>query len=163
MGRQYNKGEKRRRRQRYIRRKTGYVRAEAARRATRLDEIFHGIAAVKLNRMEGYQLSRFRAITQAIVRAETKTAAIRALVPALIDIVTGLGFFGVLLLAGPEVTRGERTVGEFMSFFTAMTLAFQPLRRLGGLAGTWQSAAASLERIYAILDIIPTIRSGSRR
>ncbi|MCB2117238.1 MAG: ABC transporter ATP-binding protein, partial [Rhodobacteraceae bacterium] len=105
--------------QRYIRRKTDYVRTEAARRATRLDEIFHGIAAVKLNRMEDYQLSRFRQIVGGIVRAETRTAASRALIPALIDIVTGLGFFGVLLLAGPEVTSGERTVGEFMSFFTA--------------------------------------------
>ncbi|MEI2807819.1 MAG: ABC transporter ATP-binding protein [Albidovulum sp.] len=145
--------------QRYIRRKTGYVRGEAARRATRLDEIFHGIAAVKLNRMEGYQLSRFRAITQAIVRAETKTAAIRAVVPALIDIVTGLGFFGVLLLAGPEVTRGERTVGEFMSFFTAMSLAFQPLRRLGDMAGAWQTAAASLERLYRLFDTRPTVKA----
>jgi len=145
--------------QRYIRRKTGYVRTEAARRATRLDEIFHGIGAVKLNRMEGYQLSRFRAITQAIVRAETKTAAIRALVPALIDIVTGLGFFGVLLLAGPEVTAGQRTVGEFMSFFTAMSLAFQPLRRLGDMAGAWQTAAASLERLYRLFDTAPTVKA----
>jgi ATP-binding cassette subfamily B protein/subfamily B ATP-binding cassette protein MsbA len=145
--------------QRYIRRKTGYVRTEAARRATRLDEIFHGIAAVKLNRMESSQLSRFRDITRAIVRAETKTAAIRALVPALIDIVTGLGFFGVLLLAGPEVTRGERTVGEFMSFFTAMTLAFQPLRRLGDMAGAWQTAAASLERLYRLFDTQASVRT----
>ena len=30
--------------------------------------------------------------------------------------------------------RGERSVGDFMSFFTALSLAFQPLRRLGGLA-----------------------------
>jgi ATP-binding cassette subfamily B protein/subfamily B ATP-binding cassette protein MsbA len=34
-----------------------------------------------------------------------------------------------------------------MSFFTAMSLTFQPLRRLGDLSGTWQVAAASLERI----------------
>ena len=145
--------------QRYIRRKTGYVRGEAARRATRLDEIFHGIAAVKLNRMEGYQLSRFRQIVAGIVRAETKTATSRALIPALIDIVTGLGFFGVLLLAGPEVTSGERTVGEFMSFFTAMALAFQPLRRLGDMTGAWQTAAASLERLYRLFDMKTTVRS----
>ena len=49
-----------------------------------------------------------------------------------------------------------------MSFFTALALAFQPLRRLGGLAGGWQTAATSLERIYAIFDIQPTIRSGPR-
>ena len=42
-------------------------------------------------------------------------------------------------------------------------LAFQPLRRLGSLAGTWQIAAASLERIYQVLDLRPSITSGTRR
>ncbi|MCV2873810.1 ABC transporter ATP-binding protein/permease [Defluviimonas sp. WL0050] len=144
--------------QRYIRRKTDHVRTQAGQRATRLDEVFHGIAAVKLNRMEDYQISRFRDIVGRIVRAEVKTAASRAAIPALIDIVTGLGFFGVLLLAGGEITSGERTVGEFMSFFTAMALAFQPLRRLGDMAGTWQVAAASLTRLYRLFDTRPAIR-----
>jgi ABC-type multidrug transport system fused ATPase/permease subunit len=75
----------------------------------------------------------------------------QSFIPALIDLVTGLGFFLVLLLAGEQIISGKRTLGEFMSFFTAMSLAFQPLRRLGALAGTWQVAAASLERIYAFL------------
>ena len=68
----------------------------------------------------------------------------------------------VMAVGGAQVTSGQRTVGEFMSFFTALSLAFQPLRRLGGLAGGWQTAAASLERIYAIFDTKPTIRSGPR-
>ncbi len=144
--------------QRYIRRKTDHVRTQAAQRATRLDEVFHGITAIKLNRMEGYQLGRFRSIVAGIVRAEVKTAASRATIPALIDIVTGLGFFGVLLLAGREITSGERSVGEFMSFFTAMALAFQPVRRLGDMAGTWQVAAASLTRLYRLFDTKPAIR-----
>ena len=63
-----------------------------------------------------------------------KQSAVSATIPALIDVVTGLGFVGVLALGGAQVTSGERTVGEFMSFFTALSLAFQPLRRLGGLA-----------------------------
>ena len=40
-----------------------------------------------------------------------------------------------------------------------MSLASQPLRRLGGLAGTWQTAAASLERVYRVFDITPEVRS----
>ncbi|MFZ1726170.1 MAG: ABC transporter ATP-binding protein [Albidovulum sp.] len=143
--------------QRYIRRKTDHVRTQAAARATRLDEVFHGIVSVKLNRMEDYQLSRFKRIVSAIVRAEVKSAASRALIPALIDIVTGLGFLGVLVLAGPAITEGDRTVGEFMSFFTAMALAFQPLRRLGDMAGIWQVAATSLTRIFRLFDTVPSI------
>ena len=144
--------------QRYIRRKTMQMRAQAGRRATRLDEIFHGIQAIKLNRMEGYQTDRFRSIVDVIVRAEVRTMMGRATVPALIDIVTGVGFFTVLMLAGGEISEGARTTGEFMSFFTAMALTFQPIRRLGDQAGVWQIAAASLERIFRLFDTLPAPR-----
>lgn len=149
--------------QRYIRRKTRQIRAQASDRATRLDEVMHGIQTVRLNRLEAYQTSRFARLVAHIRDATVKMSTMNVLVPALIDIVTGLGFVGVLVLGGAQVSRGERSVGEFMSFFTALTLAFQPLRRLGGLAGTWQTAAASLERIYAIFDTKPTIFSGPRQ
>ncbi|WBU65093.1 ABC transporter ATP-binding protein [Paracoccus aerodenitrificans] len=148
--------------QRYVRRKTRGARQFASDRATRIDEVLHGIGTVRLNRIEEYQTSRFAAIVGRIRRAEIKIAATGAVVPAMIDVVTGLGFVGVLALGGAEVTRGERTVGDFMAFFTALSLAFQPLRRLGSLAGTWQVAAASLERIYDVFDTQPSIRPGLR-
>ena len=137
---------------RYLRRKAMHTREQAGLRATRLDEIFHGIQAVKLNRMEDYQASRFQRIVATIVRAEVKTALGRAAMPALVDVITGLGFFAVLMLGGREVAEGTRTTGEFMAFFTAMALTFQPIRRLGDLAGQWQVAEASLERIFTLLD-----------
>ena len=148
--------------QRYVRRKTRQMRTRASLRATRLDEVLHGISTVKLNRIEASQTARFAEIVDRIRDDSVKVSAINALIPALIDLVTGLGFVGVLALGGAQVTSGERTVGDFMSFFTALSLAFQPLRRLGGLTGSWQQAAASLERIYSILDLQPTIRSGPR-
>ncbi|MTH35872.1 ATP-binding cassette domain-containing protein [Paracoccus limosus] len=148
--------------QRYIRRKMRQNRVNASQRATRLDEVLHGINAVKLNRMEDYQTRRFGEIVGRIRTSEIKMSGIGATIPALVDVVTGLGFMGVLWMGGAEVTSGERTVGDFMAFFTAMALAFQPLRRLGSLTGTWQIAAASLERIYAVMDLRPSITSGTR-
>jgi len=148
--------------QRYIRRKTRQMRDVSGQRATRLDEVFHGIAAVKLYQMEEYQLGRFVRLVDRIRAAVVKMAVSQSLVPAMIDVVTGLGFFAVLMLGGPEIVEGKRTVGEFMSFFTAMALAFQPLRRLGGMAGTWQTAAASLERLYRVMDIVPAVKSPER-
>ena len=145
--------------QRYIRRKFGQLREQAGRRATRLDEIFHGITAIKLNRIEDYQLDRFKRIVASIVKAETKSVASRVTVPAMIDIVTGIGFFTVIIFGGREIAQGERTVGEFMAFFSAMTLAFQPLRRLGDIAGQWQTAAVSLRRIYGLLDRQAEVRA----
>ena len=148
--------------QRYIRRKVRQNRANASLRATRLDEVLHGIASIRLNRAEADQTARFAAIVGRIRRAETKVAATSSVIPALTDIVTGIGFVAVLALGGNEVMEGDRSVGDFMAFFTALALAFQPMRRLGGLAGTWQTAAASLERIYQVFDTQPTVVSGPR-
>ncbi|MFN3647869.1 MAG: ABC transporter ATP-binding protein [Gemmobacter sp.] len=148
--------------QRYVRRKTAVVREQSGERATRLDEVFHGIATVKLNRMEAWQAARFGAIVEGLVKGQVRMAFGQSFIPGLIDLVTGLGFFLVLLLAGEQIISGQRSLGEFMSFFTAMSLAFQPLRRLGALAGTWQVAAASLERIYAFLDLRPAVVAPAR-
>ncbi len=145
--------------QKYIRRKTKHMREQASMRSTRLDEVFHGINPIKLNRLEDYQLGRFTSIIDKIVSAEIKTAASRAMIPSLIDIITGLGFFGVMIVGGQDIIEGEKTVGQFMSFFSAMALAFQPMRRLGNIAGIWQVAAASLERLYRLFDEQPTITS----
>lgn len=143
--------------QRYIRKKAYLLRDIAGRRTTRLDEIFHGIAPIKLNAMEDYQKSRFRLATDDMVRAVIRTQAGQATVPALVDFAIGFGFFAVLLYGGPEIIAGEKTVGEFMAFFTAMSLAFQPLRRLANMSGIWQTMNASLTRIYALRDTVPTI------
>ncbi|MDP2739912.1 MAG: ABC transporter transmembrane domain-containing protein, partial [Pseudorhodobacter sp.] len=97
--------------QRYIRAKSRHLREQAGLRTTRLDEIFHGIQAIKLNRMEAFQSERFRRIARAIVRAEVRMMLGRAAMPSLIDITTGIGFFAVLLLGGREIASGSRTIG----------------------------------------------------
>lgn len=145
--------------QKYIRRKTNHMRQQASMRSTRLDEVFHGINPIKLNRLEDYQMGRFTSIIDKIVTAEIKTAIGRTMIPSLIDIITGLGFFGVMIVGGQDIIAGEKSVGQFMSFFSAMALAFQPMRRLGNIAGVWQVAAASLERLYRLFDELPTITS----
>ncbi|MCY4260417.1 MAG: ABC transporter ATP-binding protein, partial [Rhodobacteraceae bacterium] len=90
-------------------------------------------------------------------RSTVRVAAGSAGVPLLVDIVAGIGFMGMLLLAGSEVIAGEKTVGQFMSFFTATVLLFDPLRRMGTLFPAWQNIKVSMERIHALLDMHPTI------
>lgn len=137
--------------QRFVRSQSRTARDLASRMSTRLDEVFHGIDAIKLNRLEDYQAARFDALSQEKVRAEIRSSAGQAMIPGLIDIMTGVGFLGVLVFGGREIINGDKTVGDFMAFFTAMALAFEPLRRLGNLSGLWQTASASIERVRAIL------------
>ena len=145
--------------QRYVRSKSKIAREVAGKMSLRLDEVFHGINPIKLNALETYQSGRYAALIDKRVEVEVKSAMGRALIPGLADIMAGIGFFAVLLYGGRDIIDGEKSIGEFMSFFTAMGLAFEPLRRLAGLSGLWQNAAAGIERIRELFDMRPSITS----
>ena len=145
--------------QNLVRQTTRRAREAAARVSTRLDEIFHGASTIKLSGTEKRETKRFKKEIDQFVSAQIKSEAGQAGIPALIDIVAGLGFFGVLLYGGGQIIDGTKTVGEFMSFFTAMALVFEPLRRIGNVTGAWQAARASIERVYAIFQERPEITS----
>ncbi len=145
--------------QRYVRKRAARARELAGRMSTRLDEVFHGINPIKLNALEAYQGDRYDALSDERVQAEVRAVVGQAAVPSLIDIMTGIGFLGVMIYGGGEIISGEKTVGQFMSFFTAMSLTFEPLRRLGLMSGTWQMASASIDRVRDILDLAPTLFS----
>jgi ATP-binding cassette subfamily B protein len=145
--------------QRYVRRQAGIARDLGADLSTRLDEVFHGIVQIKLNALEQYQSRQYRHLTRLFVRTEVKSAFGASAIPAMIDIMSGVGFMAVILYGGSEIIAGEKTIGQFMTFFTAMGFAFDPLRRLGGVSGLWQIAAAAIERVKELLDAPVTLAS----
>jgi ABC-type multidrug transport system fused ATPase/permease subunit len=58
-----------------------------------------------------------------------------------------------------QIINGTKTIGDFMAFFAAIALVFEPLRRLGKLSGAWQKALVSMERVYNVFQVKPTILS----
>ncbi len=145
--------------QRYVRKKASRARDLGASLATRLDEIFHGIVSIKLNGLEEYQQDRFAGYTDDYVRQQIKAQLGTSSITGMIDFMAGLGVMGVVLYGGNQIIGGEKSVGEFMSFFTAIGLTFDPMRRLAAVSGIWQSAAAALERIKELMDAPIALRS----
>jgi len=145
--------------QRYIRTTTRTSREASARLSTRLDEIFHGIQTIKLNRLEPSEDERFRRELKRFIRPAMRAQVGQAANPALMDLIAAAGFAMVLWLGGQQIISGEKSLGEFMSFFTALGLMFEPLRRLSNVAGQIQAGLASLERVYTAIDAPPTIVS----
>jgi ATP-binding cassette subfamily B protein len=148
--------------QRFVRRQAGIARDLGATLSTRLDEVFHGIVQIKLNALEEYQSRQYRTLTRSFVRTEVRSAFGASAIPAMIDIVSGVGLMAVILYGGSEIIAGEKTIGQFMTFFTAMGLAFDPLRRLGAISGLWQIAAAAIERIKELMDAPVTLASAEK-
>lgn len=138
--------------QRFVRRRAREARDLGAGLATRLDEVFHGLVQIKLNALETYQARQYRDMTDTFIDTEVRAAFGNSAIPGLIDIMSGLGFMAVILYGGSEIISGDKTIGQFMTFFTAMGFAFNPLRRLGAISGLWQVAAAALERIKELMD-----------
>ncbi|GIT86893.1 ABC transporter ATP-binding protein [Roseobacter sp. OBYS 0001] len=139
--------------QRFVRRRAREVRDLAASLATRLDEVFHGIVQIKLNNAEDYERRRYRETTQKYIKTNMRTVKGSAALPAMVDVMSGFGFMAVILYGGSEIISGEKTVGQFMSFFTAMGFAFDPMRRLASISGQIQIASASIERLKELMEM----------
>ena len=113
-----------------------------------LDEIFHGIAIIKLYSLESYRLGLFKVLLEKVRKIKLKIEGGIAATPALIDFIAGVGFLGVMIFGGGQIVAGEKTIGDFMAFFTAMALIFEPMRRLSNVAGNFQVMLASAEKVF---------------
>ncbi|MCZ4367561.1 MAG: ABC transporter ATP-binding protein [Sulfitobacter dubius] len=148
--------------QRFVRARSREARDIGASLSTRLDEVFHGIVQIKLNALEDYQARQYRELTRTFIRTEVRAAFGNSAIPAMIDIMSGIGFMAVIVYGGSEIIAGNKTIGEFMTFFTSLGFMFSPLRRLGAISGLWQMAAAALERIKELLDAPLHLRSPTK-
>ena len=139
-------------------RNTSYqARETSSQVSNRLDEVFHGTTSIKLSGTEAREVNRFKTAINAFVRSELRSVRGQAAMPALVDLIAGIGFCAVLYYGGSQIINGEKSIGEFMSFFTAIGLLIDPARRLGMSAGIWQQAMAPIERLHEVFMQQPTI------
>uniref|UniRef100_UPI0035593CE0 ABC transporter ATP-binding protein n=1 Tax=Pararhodobacter marinus TaxID=2184063 RepID=UPI0035593CE0 len=143
--------------QRVVRAMGVRARESSAAASTRLDEIFHGVQTIQRSGTEETETARLSRVFTRFVKARVRVAGGQAAMGSMSDLVAALGFALVMIFAGSQIAAGERTVGDFMTFFAAIAFLFEPLRRLGNLAGAWQNTLASLERIHRLLDEKPRI------
>ena len=94
--------------QKFVRARALEARDLAARLATRLDEVFHGIIQVKLNGLESYQSKRYRVQTKDLVRAEVRASVGAAAMPGMIDVMGVSGLWACSIWAAPRLSRARK-------------------------------------------------------
>jgi ATP-binding cassette, subfamily B, bacterial MsbA len=107
---------------------------------------------VKVFGGQRYEFDRFRNATaqaqsdslRVIRTAAASSPIIQTTVATLLAVLT--------FLAASESASGKMTVGDFVSFITAMTLLIQPLRRLGNINENLQRGLAAAESAFALID-----------
>ena len=127
---------------------------------TRLTEVFNNNEIIKANSTEAFELDRFNDENWRFFKLNMKSVYTNEIVSPLMEIFGVLGLAFVIYMGGLDVIEGRMTPGEFMSFFTAVGLSFQPVRRVSSIYGRIQDSVAATERIFVVLDRDAEIRDG---
>ncbi len=128
---------------------------------TRLTEVFNNNEIIKANSTETFELQRFHDENWHFFKLNMKGVYTNELVSPLMEIFGALGLAFVIYMGGRDVFDGKMSPGEFLSFFTAVGLTFQPVRRVGSIYGKIQDAVAATERIFSIVDTTAKIVDGA--
>ena len=137
------------------------VRARLAALNGYLQEVLSGIRVVQVFGREARVSRRFGALLEDYRVANFKTIFLFALFFPIVAWVTLLIQASVLWRGGSALTLADVSLGDFFLFWFWLSLFVQPIRELGERYNVLQSAFASAERIFAILDTPPRITTPS--
>ena len=137
------------------------VRRRIARINAFLQEAVGGMLLVQLFRREPADRAEFASINRAHRDAELRAVIYESSFSAIIELVGTLATAAIIGYGGWRVAAGALTLGTLVAFLEYTGRFFGPIRDLSGFYAVLQAAMASLERIFALLDIEPAIRSGA--
>lgn len=125
------------------------------------DEVLTGNRVVKIFGGRDYEMERLVEVDERNRKQNLKLIRARALGVAVTQIIFGIGVSGVIYAAGLESLNGNLSPGSFMSFFGAMMLMLQPLRRITNVNATLQRGIAAGDSLFAIIDEPDEVDSGT--
>ncbi len=138
------------------------VRARLARLNGYLQEVLQGFRVVQVFRREREVSARFGGLLSDYLKANLRTIFLFALFFPVIDFVVSGIQGSTLWVGGLSITRGELSYGQFVQFWFYVAMLVSPIRELGERYNILQSAFASAERIFDVLDTQPKIHDAPR-
>ena len=125
------------------------------------DEVLNGSRVVKIFGGQEYEMNRLVEADEWNRKQNLKLIRSRSLGVAVTQVIFGIGVAGVIYAAGVESVNGSLSPGSFMSFFGAMMLMLQPLRRITNINATLQRGIAAGDSLFRIIDEPDEVNSGT--
>lgn len=138
------------------------IRSGLARINSFLQESLAGIAVLQIFGREAEVRRRFAAVNADYLHHTLRQIRIFGLFMPAVDFLNAVGIAGVLWLGGREIMAGRMSLGVLVAFLSYLRLLFQPLRELSQKSSVVQSALASAERIFELLDRESAMRVPAR-
>ncbi len=116
------------------------------------EEIVRGNRVVKIFGGYEYEKDRLDEVDERNKKQNLKLINVRALGSAVTQTIFGIGVAGVIYMAGVESLNDNLTAGQFISFFGAMMLMLQPIRRITNVNATIQRGVAGADSLFSVMD-----------
>lgn len=115
-------------------------------------EVLSGQRIVKIFNGHDYEMGRLVDADEKNRTQNLKLIRSRSLGVAVTQVVFGIGLAGVIYFAGIESINGKLSPGSFMSFFGAMMLMLQPVRRMTNVNAILQRGIAASKSLFKVID-----------
>ena len=115
-------------------------------------EVLSGQRIVKIFDGYDFEMNRINEVDEKNRLQNIKLIRSRSLGVAITQVVFGVGVAAVIYFAGNESINGNLSPGSFMSFFGAMMLMLQPIRRITNVNAVLQRGIAASESLFSVLD-----------
>jgi ATP-binding cassette subfamily B multidrug efflux pump len=135
------------------------IRVAIARINTFLQEHISGIVVVQAFNREEKAYEEFKEINRAHLTAWTDAVFAYAVYYPLVEVLSTLAVALILWFGGLKVLHGTLTIGIVVAFIQYAQRFYRPIQDLSDKYNTLQSAMASSERIFKLLDTPVTLVS----
>lgn len=119
---------------------------------THVEEAYSGRVIIKAFQQEEQSSKALHQATQELADATKKADFMMNAINPAIRLINRLGQILIAVFAGRMLLNQTLTVGVFQAFFQYVNQASEPLTEVAYMVTSMQSALASLERIYHLLD-----------
>lgn len=126
-----------------------------------VDDIVRAWRVIRTFDAGDFEKSRFNRESEKHRRASIKSASAGALMTPVSQTITSFGVAGILLLALIQARQDATTIGEFVSFITALLLLVSRVRSLTDLSQAITSGLIQAQGCFSILDAPPEPDHGS--
>lgn len=124
---------------------------------SRIQEGLAGVRVVQAFNQEGAVVERFSTTNEQLFGAHMRTERIAARYFPVVELAQGISIAVILGLGGHLSTRGTVTVGTVAAFVLYLQNLFEPIQQLSQLFNQLQASAASLHKLYGLLDEQPAV------
>lgn len=139
-------------------RKLSYKNQEMAGKfASQMTDTLQYSKLVKSYNCEDFEVRRMSRIVEDIFKMGKKISRISLVASPFVESLGGIGVAAVIWYGGYQVMHGQTTPGAFFSFFTAMLMAYRPLKSVSGMNSGIQLGLAASTRFYRAIDDLPKI------